>query len=88
MQPFPLLTILASGRVGAAYYSRREDDAGFRSAGGRLVLPSSNTTKFRGPAEEFDVINDAVLPFSLIVEVAKEFLHSQGLPSTIEWFEL
>lgn len=38
--------------------------------------------------QEQPILNDSVVPFSEALKAAKEFLVSEGLPDSMEWFEL
>ena len=92
-QRYPAICLLAKDDLAALHYFPIEGHAGFRSAGNLAGLQAGATTTFcinaRGEeTEEIGVINDAVMPFSVALSVANDFLLSSELPRSVEWFEL
>ncbi len=88
---YPHLALLVKGKLASATYFSKDDDAGYVPAGNLAALPIGKLTTFsisRYRAEDVSVVNDAVLPVSLAVEIAEEFFHSDALPSSLRWAHL
>jgi hypothetical protein len=87
---YPAISLLVKGDLAALHYLRNETGAGFRSAGNLANLAAGATTTFwiSAGGETIDVLNDAVMPFSVALAAAQEFLISRELPRSVEWFEL
>jgi hypothetical protein len=87
----PTLSLLVKGDLATLSYFPKEFDAGFRSVGALPHLNAGETTTFsisKYPADDVDVLNDAVLPFSVALEAAKDFFNSKDLPQSVEWLRL
>lgn len=86
----PLLLISVKGDLAAIHYFPRDGHAGFASIGGGLGLGPRGMTSFAtgSPVNAIEITNDAVIPFSTALAVAKEFLRSRELPRSIKWLEL
>lgn len=87
---FPQLVIQVKGNLAVIHYFRGDDRAGYESLGGKMKLDPDETTTFSlgRSGGLIYVLNSFIVPFSEVLEVAKEFFHSQELPRSIEWFEL
>jgi len=86
----PALTLLVKGNLAGLHYFPEESHPGFVPAGNIAGLKSGEMTVFcmdKG-GEEIQVVNDAIVPFSSALVVAKEFFSSQALPKSIRWTEL
>jgi hypothetical protein len=65
--------------------------AGFYSIGNMPDMKPGEMATFpisENRGDDIDVPNEAVVPFSVAVAVAKEFFYDKSLPKAIEWFEL
>lgn len=82
------LAIGVKGDLACLSYSPKEYDPGFMSVGSISTLDPDGTTIFRTNGENLWVVNWQVVPFDVAFECAREFLHSDALPSSIEWCEL
>jgi hypothetical protein len=90
-QEYPTLSILVKGDLAALHYIPTEHEAGFRSVGKMPSLDPRGTTSFsisENAADDVEELNDAVLPFSVALSVAKDFFASNELPAGVEWLEL
>lgn len=88
---YPHLALLVKGKLASVTYFSMDDDAGYVPAGNLAALPIGKLTTFsisRHGADDVLVMNDAVLPDSLAVEIAEEFFHSDALPSSLSWVHL
>lgn len=85
----PCISILAKADLAYVHYFPEDRHAGFRSVG-NVANPEEEMTMFRLRTvnQEQPILNDAVVPFSAALAVAKEFFHAKGLPRSIEWLEL
>ncbi len=87
---FPTLAILVKGDLASLSYMRADRDAGFQSVG-HLVGLEGNSTSFTISAngEELVAQNDSVVPFSIALKAAGEFLADPiQPPASVEWTEL
>ena len=88
---YPLLAIFAKRDLAAIYYIPKDGDAGFASVGKDTGLPPDGTTTFLtggNLGQELEVTNRAILPFSVALRVALEFLRDKQRPRSIEWLQL
>jgi hypothetical protein len=87
---YPLLKVFMRGDRFAIYYIPEDREAGYVSIGGKMNLSPKEMTTFPigDLGETIDVLNDSIVPFSKVLEVAKEFFHSQELPRSIKWLKL
>jgi hypothetical protein len=88
---YPTLSLLVRGDLATLTFMPRENDAGFSSVGKMPELKSSETTTFAisyNRADDVVVLNDAVLPFPVALQAAKEFFFSKDLPRSVEWQKL
>lgn len=87
---FPAISMLVKGDEASLTYFPKEGHPGFRSVGHLKGLKSGESTTFFLDSihQEQPMINDSILPFSAALQVAKEFLNANKLPTTIKWFEL
>jgi hypothetical protein len=86
----PALTLLVKGNLAGLHYFPEESHPGFVPAGNTAGLKSGEMTIFymdKG-GEEMQIVNDAIVPFSSALAVAKEFFGSEALPKSIRWTEL
>ena len=90
-EEYPMLSLLVNDDLATLNYVPKECDAGFRSVGRMPDLAPGETTTFsisNNRADDVVVLNDAVLPFSVALQAAKEFFFSKDLPKAVEWLEL
>ena len=87
---YPAIVLSVKGDLAALHYFPREGHPGFTSAGNVAGLEPGEMTKFwiSAGGETIDVMNDAVMPFSVALAAAQEFLISSELPRSVDWFEL
>ncbi len=87
---YPAVALLVKGDLAALHYFPTEGHPGFTSAGNVAGLESGEITTFwiSAGGETIGVLNDAVMPFSVALAAAAEFLISIELPRSVEWFEL
>lgn len=87
---YPMLDVLVTGDLAALHYFPREGHPGFRAAGNLAGLEQWEITVFDISAcgDTIGVLNDAVMPVARALAAAKEFLTSDQLPQSVEWFEL
>ena len=87
---YPQLTLLLKGELASLTYFPSDGDAGYVPVGNLSALPTGEVA-FSISAHEADdlfVVNDAVLPTSLAVKIAEEFLNSDALPTGLKWMHL
>jgi hypothetical protein len=89
-QRYPAIAMSVKGNLSALHYFPRDGHPGFRSAGNAARLNPDGMTTFwiSASGDTIDVLNDAVMPFPLALAAAKEFLISDELPQSVEWFKL
>jgi hypothetical protein len=91
-ETYPLLAIRVSGDVGDVHYFPDEGIAGFRALSPPEHREHDDVVLFRyegaDPADGEDVTTRFVLPFSAVVDIARQFFRSQSLPKLATWFEL
>ena len=89
-EAYPSLAIPIRGNLAGLHYFPEEGHPGFRSEGNMKGLKMGKTTEFymNIHGQSIDVINDAIVPVSVALRVAKEFFYSKELPKSVEWFEL
>ena len=87
---YPAVSILVNGDQSSLIYFPKEGHPGFRSVGHPEGLKSGDSTTFYLDSihQEQPMTNDSIVPFSGALKVAKEFLNTNKLPVSIEWFEL
>jgi immunity protein Imm1 of predicted polymorphic toxin system len=89
--PYPRLALLVNGDLGFVNYFPEDRDAGYIPTGNLARLPAQEMSKFpisEYPADDLVLVNDAVLPISVAVQVAHEFFQSDALPKAITWEKL
>ncbi len=86
----PSLALLVKGELAGLHYFPEESHPGFVPAGNIAGLTSGKTTTFYmdDGGEVVQVVNDAIVPFSAALVVAKEFFFSEAMPKAIKWVEL
>jgi hypothetical protein len=90
-EAYPALSLLVKDDLAYLNYLPRENDAGFASAGKMPGLKPGELTTFsisENPGDDVNVLNAAVLPFSVALQAAREFFLSKDLPRSIEWTQL
>jgi hypothetical protein len=90
-ETYPRLSLLVTGKLATLHYLPEQDDAGYASVGRMEALEPGKTITFamsNNRADDVIILNDAVLPFSLALEAAKQFFLSQNLPRAVEWRRL
>lgn len=88
---YPMLSLLVKDDVAALHFMPIEREAGCRSAGKMTNLQRGESSRFsitKHSADDLYVINDSLIPFSDALVAAKEFLSSNELPQSVEWFWL
>ena len=91
---YPVVSIRVSGALADVHYFPEEGHPGFRA----LAAPESTQeqeapdVRFRyegcDPASGEDVPGQFVLPFSVALDLAREFYRTGAQPSSAAWFEL
>jgi hypothetical protein len=86
----PSLALLVKGELAGLHYFPEESHPGFVPLGNIANLSSGNTTTFYTDksGEEINILNDAVVPLSTALLVAREFFSTDTLPKSIKWMEL
>jgi hypothetical protein len=85
----PAMYVLVNGDLSSLHFFTAEREPGFESDGGENRLPPGGlTTFYMGTRQEQPIMNEAVLPFRLAVEAAKEFGKTRKLPTCVKWFAL
>jgi hypothetical protein len=87
----PAINIMVNGDLAYVHYFPDEDHPGYASVGALSHLPRGGITNFfDGPSggEPFDILNEAVVPFSEALKVAQEFAVSKEMPKCIPWRSL
>lgn len=88
---YPTLSLLVKDDLATLNFIPREFDAGFSSVGTVADLTPEGTTTFlvnNNRADDVVVLNQAVLPFSVALQAAREFFFSKDLPRSVEWVQL
>src|SRR5947209_1232204 len=87
---YPMLGVLVKGDLAYLYYIPEETDPGFCSSGNLLGLKPEEPTSFlmsrRG--QDIDVLNESVVPISLALEAAKEFISRIEIPKSVKWMRV
>lgn len=89
--PYPVLSLLVKGELATLHYMPKEYEAGCRSVGKMMGVKKGESTRFaisKYRGDDVYVLNEALLPFPVALEVAKEFFLSDKLPQSVEWFDL
>jgi hypothetical protein len=86
----PTINIMVNGDLAYVHYFPDDDHPGFASVGGLSKLSRGGITHFFPglTAEPFDILNEAVVPFSSALKVAQEFAISSTMPRCIAWSSL
>lgn len=84
---FPTLNIMARDDLANLHYFETSEDVGVQS-NGHMNLPGAYTIFSMCEGDRTEVDNDAVVPFSLAIVAAKEFMICQRLPTHVEWCEV
>ena len=86
----PALALLVRGVLAGLHYFPKDSHPGFVPTGNLAGLPRGAQTVFyiSKSGEEIQVLNDAIVPFTVALAVAKEFFGSEDLPKSINWTEL
>jgi hypothetical protein len=90
-EEYPTLSVLVKGNLTTLYFMPKEFDAGLNSVGNMVELTPGETTTFsisNSLADDVVVLNDAVVPFSVALQAAKEFFSSKELPRSVKWLPL
>jgi hypothetical protein len=89
-EEFPAINIMVNGDLAYAHYFPKERHPGYASIGNLPHLSRGGITNFfHDPGgEPFDILNEAVVPFSEALKVAQEFAISKELPKCIPWNSL
>ena len=87
---YPCLYIMTKDAIASLYYIPADREAGYISQHGLRSHESGGTTTFfmaeRG--DEATFANDSLMPFSLGVEAAIEFMSLKNLPKRVHWLAL
>ena len=86
----PCLAILVNNSYANLTYFPEDGHPGFQSVGMDTDLDLGEITVFytNTPEEEMEINNDAVVPFEIALNAAKEFYLTSALPTCLEWTEL
>lgn len=87
---FPCLALRVSGDLSDIHYFPHEGHPGFRCLGGQGLAPFGTTTfVFDGcdPGHGEETPNEFVVPFTTALVVAKDFLRTKRMLSSVQWFE-
>lgn len=86
---YPCISILTKADLAYVHYFPGDRHAGFRSVGNVANLEGEMTI-FRLDTinQEQPILNDAIIPFSSALAVARDFFHAKSLPRSIKWLEL
>jgi hypothetical protein len=87
---FPAINVMVNGSLAYVHYFPKEPHPGYASVGGTLGLnPEEDTAFFHdNTKEKFQIMNEAVVPFSDALKAAQEFAVSKSIPKCIQWNEL
>lgn len=91
VEEYPVLSLLVKDDLATLNFMPKEFDAGFASVGSKTALTPGDTTIFpisNNRADDVVVLNDAVLPFSIALQAAREFFFTKDLPKSLEWKQL
>ena len=86
----PAISILVSGELAYVHYFPDDDHPGFASVGNLPGLRVGEFSEFfpEQSNDSFDIMNEAVIPFSDALKVAQEFASSPTMPKCIGWNSL
>ena len=89
-EKFPAINMMVNGDLAYLLYFPDDDHPGYASVGNLPHLPRGGITNFfHDPGgEPFDILNEAVVPFSDAMKVAHEFAVSKQMPKCIPWNSL
>jgi hypothetical protein len=85
---YPLLTVLLKDNSAALFYTPADGDAGFASVGQDADSREMTIFSTGSAAQQIQVSNRAVVPISLALIAAKEFMVSVALPKSLSWLRL
>lgn len=85
---FPLMSILVRDMLAYVWFTPSEEHPGFNSRGTVAWIDSNAETEFFLNREPMSRSNDEVITFVQALRAAREFLHTNKLPKSLEWDEL
>lgn len=89
---YPYFILLVNGLYANVSFIPSEESAGFQafSDDTEMDLDPEESTIFytNTPTEEIEIYNDYVIPKSLAMQIAIEFVKTGDLPDCVEWDEL
>ncbi len=87
----PTLTLVVKGDIASLWYVPKERNAGCNSVGTMPGLDPNGSTTFSisdHTADDIEVLNQFLIPFSKALTAATEFFVTKERPQSVEWFEL
>ena len=87
---FPAINIMVNGDLAYVHYFPNDNHPGFASVGNLPGLRVGEFSEFfpEQSNDSFDIMNEAVIPFSDALKVAQEFASSPTMPKCIGWNSL
>ncbi|MCP4110788.1 MAG: hypothetical protein GY749_35550, partial [Desulfobacteraceae bacterium] len=89
-EKFPFMTMLVKDELACIHVFQSEDDCGHYAYCKDDVLDEEGFTVFYmgSPTAETEVSNKLVIPFSLAIEIVRDFFKNFEMSKSAEWFEL
>jgi hypothetical protein len=89
-EKLPFMTILVKGELACVHIFRSNDDCGSYAYWNGSELDKEGVTVFYmgTPTSETEISNRLVIPFSLAIDVARDFFENLEMSKLVEWFEL
>lgn len=87
---FPFMTMLVKDELACVHIFRSNEDCGSYAYLNGSGLDQEEVTVFYmgSPTAETEISNRLVIPFSLAVDVARDFFENLEMSTLVEWFEL
>jgi hypothetical protein len=86
--PYPIMCLWIREDLASAWYTPREEDAGFIPVGTSINLDEDGFTDFFYSKEKHPRPNTCVITLADALRVAEEFRVFAQLPTSISWLEL
>lgn len=86
-----MLSIVVKDNVAALDYLDIGDGPGFQSIGNLPDIDRNGSTTFsisHNQADDLEIPNESLVPFSVAVEAAREFFRSSQRPKCLDWLEI
>jgi hypothetical protein len=86
----PQLAVLVKNDLACVHHFPKKSGVSYQSVGTLGAMIGDNTTRFFISAEndEVEVLNTAIVPFTVALEAVEHFLHTGDRLPSMDWLEL